>query len=136
LINFGGHRSRISCEEPTMVRQGDCESPAASPYETHTQEVILADDVSKARAEAQFRKAQQAKDGKAAMAEYEARAAAVRANTERLRALRLARDAAAAKTAPTAAPATRSKPARRKVATPSAKLSDWLDTQQASGRKT
>jgi hypothetical protein len=59
------------------------------------QEVSLADDVSKARAEAQFRKAQQAKDGRAAMAEYEARAAAVRANTQRLRALRLARDAAA-----------------------------------------
>jgi hypothetical protein len=95
----------------------------------------LADDVSKARAEAQFRKAQQAKDGKAAMAEYEAKAAAVRANTERLRALRLARDAAAAKAAPTAAPAARSKPAR-KAKSPPGKLSDWLETRQTSGHKT
>ena len=71
---------------------------------TISKEVALADDVSKLRAEAQFRKAQQAKDGKAAMAEYEANAAAVRANTERLRALRLAREAAAENAAPTAAP--------------------------------
>jgi hypothetical protein len=95
----------------------------------------LADDVSKARAEAQFRKAQQAKDGKAAMAEYEAKAAAVRANTERLRALRLARDAAAAKAAPTAAPAARSKPPR-KAKSPPGKLSDWLEIRQTSGHKT
>jgi hypothetical protein len=91
--------------------------------------------VSKAKAEAQFRKAQQAKDGRAAMAEYEAKAAAVRANTERLRALRIARDAAAAKVVPAAAPVARSKPAR-KAKGPSGKLSDWLDAQQNSGRKT
>ena len=71
----------------------------------------MADDVSKARAEAQFRKAQQAKDGRAAMAEYEARAAAVRANTQRLRALRLARDAAAT---PVANPSPRRLKAARK----------------------
>jgi hypothetical protein len=100
-----------------------------------SQEVILTDDVSKAKAEAQFRKAQQAKDGKAAMAEYEAKVAAMRTNTERLRALRLARDAAAAKAAPTAAPTARSKPARQ-VKRPPGKLSDWLETQQSSGRKT
>ena len=95
----------------------------------------MADDVSKLRAEAQFRKAQQAKDGKAAMAEYEANAAAVRANTQRLRALRLARDATAAKVAPTAVPASKAKPAR-KAKSPPGKLSDWLQDQQNSGRKT
>jgi hypothetical protein len=72
----------------------------------------LTDDVSKARAEAQFRKAQQAKDGRAAMAEYEAHAAAVRVNTARLRELRLARDAAAAKAAPPTPPVN-SKSARK-----------------------
>ena len=93
----------------------------------------MADDVSKAKAEAQFRKAQQAKDGKAAMAEYEANAAAVRANTQRLRALRIARDAVAEKAAP--AVASKSKPAK-KAKNPPGKLSDWLDSQQSSGRKT
>jgi hypothetical protein len=93
----------------------------------------LADDVSKAKAEAQFRKAQQAKDGKAAMAEYEANAAAVRANTQRLRALRIARDAVAEKAAPTVT--AKSKPAK-KAKNPPGKLSDWLDSQQSSGRKT
>jgi hypothetical protein len=97
----------------------------------------LTDDVSKLRAEAQFRKAQQARDGKAAMAEYEANAAAVRANTERLRALRLARDAAAA-AAPAAAtkPKPASKPTARKTKRAPGKLSDWLESEQSSGRKT
>ena len=102
----------------------------------------MADDVSKLKAEAQFRKAQQAKDGKAAMAEYEANAAAVRVNTERLRALRLARQAADADAAKSAPPAAaKSKPAKKAKSTaakPSepGKLSDWLDNQQSSGRKT
>lgn len=96
----------------------------------------MADDLSKQKAEAQFRKAQQAKDGKAAMAEYEANAAAVRANTERLRALRLARQAAddaAAKSAPPPAPKSKS---AKKAKAPAGKLSDWLETEQTSGRKT
>jgi hypothetical protein len=127
-------KSRLSLPETHPSFVDDCESPAASPYEQISKEVALADDVSKLRAEAQFRKAQQAKDGKAAMAEYEANAAAVRANTQRLRALRLARDAAAAKIAPTAAPVTK-KPAR-KAKSASGKLSDWLQDQHNSGRKT
>jgi hypothetical protein len=94
----------------------------------------LADDLSKQKAEAQFRKAQQAKDGKAAMAEYEANAAAVRANTERLRALRLAREAADAAAAKSAPPP-KSKSAKKAKA-PAGKLSDWLETEQTSGRKT
>ena len=48
------------------------------------------------RANAQFSKLQRAADGKKAMSEYEAEAAAVRVKTERLRAQRLARDAAIA----------------------------------------
>jgi hypothetical protein len=64
----------------------------------------------KARAEASFkRKEQQAREGKQAMAEYEAAGKAMREKTARLKALRLAKEAAdreAAKNAPkTKAPA-------------------------------
>jgi hypothetical protein len=53
-------------------------------------------DAPRARAEAQFKKReQQAREGEQARAEYEAAQRAVRENTARLRALRLARDAAA-----------------------------------------
>lgn len=46
------------------------------------------------RAEANFKKEQKAREGMKAMAEYEAARAAVRAKTARLRALRLAKEAA------------------------------------------
>ena len=49
----------------------------------------------KYEAGAQFAKAQRANDAKKATSEYETAAKALRAKTERLRALRLARDAAA-----------------------------------------
>jgi hypothetical protein len=50
-----------------------------------------------AKAEESFkRKAEQARDGKAAMMEYEASVHATRAKTEKLRALRLAKEAAEA----------------------------------------
>jgi len=48
----------------------------------------------RSRAEATFKKEERAKDGAKAMAEYLANARAVRANTERLKALRLAKEAA------------------------------------------
>ena len=47
-----------------------------------------------ARAEAHFRKERQLQEGEKAMAEYRAAQEAMRAKTARLRALRLARDAA------------------------------------------
>jgi hypothetical protein len=53
-----------------------------------------------ARAEALFKKAERLRDGQQAMAEYEAAQRAVRERTARLRALRLARDAAAKPNAP------------------------------------
>lgn len=88
-------------------------------------------DSRKHRAEAQFRKTQRAEDGKKAMSEYEAEAAAVRAKTARLRELRLERDAAQA--AAPAAPAPARKRAKKAKPAPGA-LSDWLKNQQASGR--
>jgi hypothetical protein len=53
------------------------------------------------RAEALFKKEQQMREGQQAMAEYQAKLDAMRKNTARLRALRLARDAANKKMPPT-----------------------------------
>jgi hypothetical protein len=110
----------------------------------------LADEPNKVRAEI---RARQAEDGKKAMAEYEASAAATRVKTEKLRALRLAKEAAdlaapkppaktkaksgtktAAKSAAAKSGAT--KPTKKKKAAPDGKLSDWLDGQADSGRNT
>ena len=51
-------------------------------------------DEAGARAEASFRKEERAKDGGMAMTEYQANIQLVREKTERLRALRLAKEAA------------------------------------------
>jgi hypothetical protein len=77
----------------------------------------------------QLAKLQRAEDAKKATSEYESSAAAVRAKTERLKALRLARDAAA----PQPAPAASKRKAKKKVAAGS--LSDWLDSQASEGRR-
>lgn len=66
-------------------------------------EAALADDAKTTAANKQFKKARQAEEGKRAMLDYESTAAANRAKTARLKALRLARDAeeqAAAEAAP------------------------------------
>ena len=70
------------------------------------------------RSDAQLKKLQRAEDGRKAMAEYEAEQAAVRAKTERLRALRLAREAeqATAKSEPRQAVRKKAGPARKKKA--------------------
>jgi hypothetical protein len=88
-------------------------------------------------------RARQAEDGKKAMAEYEASAAATRAKTEKLRALRLAKEAAE-EAAPKPAPKTKAKSGaksgtkatKKKKAAPDGKLSDWLEDQSNSGRST
>jgi hypothetical protein len=99
----------------------------------------LADEPNKMRAEI---RARQAEDGKKAMAEYEASAAATRAKTEKLKALRLAKEAAeAAAPKPPAKTKAKAKPgaksvAKKKKAAPEGKLSDWLEDQGNSGRRT
>jgi hypothetical protein len=93
--------------------------------------MTLAEHSKKDTANAEFKKAQRAEDGKSAMAEYEAQAAAQREKTARLRALRLARDAAMPVPPPKAA-AKKKSPKSGKGS--SGKLSDWLDDQQKSGR--
>ncbi len=98
----------------------------------------MADEPNKMRAEI---RARQAEDGKKAMAEYEASAAATRAKTEKLKALRLAKEAAeAAAPKPPAKAKAKAKPGvkstKKKKAAPEGKLSDWLEDQSNSGRST
>jgi len=57
----------------------------------------------RSRAEANFKKEERAKDGAKAMLEYQANTRAIREKTERLRALRLAKEAADSKPASKAA---------------------------------
>jgi hypothetical protein len=93
------------------------------------------DDTSgKNEANAQSAKTQRLDDAKQAMADYEASAAAIRAKTERLRALRLARDAASPPP-----PVKKRKAAAAKKGGSSGKssanLADWLDEQSKQGRR-
>jgi hypothetical protein len=90
----------------------------------------MADKSKKDEAQAQFAKVQRAEDAKRAMSDYEAAAAAMRAKTERLRALRLARDAAAPQSAP-AAP--KAKASKKKA--PTSTLSEWLENERKAGRR-
>lgn len=92
----------------------------------------MAERSKKDEAQAQFDKVQRANDAKKAMADYEAEAAAMRAKTARLRALRLARDAELAAAAPAAAP--KKKPAPKKNAATST-LSEWLESETNAGRR-
>jgi hypothetical protein len=82
----------------------------------------------KHEANAQFAKLQRAQDAKQAMTDYESTAAALRAKTERLKALRLQRDAAA----PVPEPAAPKRKTKKKGN--GASLSDWLDGQAKEGR--
>jgi hypothetical protein len=91
----------------------------------------MADSSKKNVANAQFAKTQRANDAKQAAAEYEVAAVAVRLKTERLKALRLARDAAAPPKAPAA-------PKRKSAASKKAKsgnLAEWLDKEAKEGRR-
>jgi hypothetical protein len=80
-------------------------------------------------ANAQFKKTQRDHDARKAAAEYEADAVAVRAKTERLRALRLARDAAAPP------PAAKKAKAVKKSKAKTSSLSDWLDGEKKDGQR-
>ena len=73
----------------------------------------MASDQDRQRAEKRFKQEERAKDGRKAMTEYEVQALAVRAKTERLKALRLAKEAQAQTEEPPAKP-TKRRPASRK----------------------
>lgn len=87
----------------------------------------MAEKSSKHEAGAQFAKLQRANDAKKAASEYESAAAALRTKTARLKALRLARDAAA----PPPQPAPKRKAKKKSTSS----LSDWLDGQAKEGRR-
>ena len=90
-------------------------------------------DRAQARADKVARAAQDARSGKA---ERDATAKSVLDNMAKLKALRLAREAAEPKRAPAAKTARKSSPtAKRKDEKPVA-LSDWLASQQSGGRRT
>ena len=82
-------------------------------------------------AQAEFKKALRDQDAKKALSEYDAEGAALRAKTERLRALRLARDAAA----PAPEPAAKKTKAAKKKKVASGSLSEWLDGEKNEGRR-
>jgi hypothetical protein len=84
---------------------------------------------SKHEAGAQFGKMQRAAIAKKGPSDYETRAEALRAKMEKLKALRLARDAAN----PPAPAAPKKRKAKSKG--PSGSLSDWLDGQAKEGRR-
>jgi hypothetical protein len=81
-----------------------------------------------------LRKLQQAEDAKKARAEYEAAAKAQDANTARLRALRLEREAAAGPVAPKKAGAAGKRKGAKAAKTSTGTLSQWLQDQKGSGR--
>ncbi len=85
------------------------------------------------RADARFNKARAGNDAKAGRAGHDATTKAVLDNMARLKALRLAREAAEPPRAPAAkkASAKSKKPAEKTPA-----LSDWLAGQQSGGRRT
>jgi len=91
------------------------------------EELMLTDHMKIHRSDAQLKKMQRAEDGRKAMIEYEAERAAVRAKTERLRVLRLAREAeleAAAEAAP-----------RKAVAVPQKKVAAAPKKKAVSAKK-
>jgi hypothetical protein len=87
----------------------------------------MAEKSNKHEAAAQFAKIQRANDAKSATVEYETAAAATRAKTERLKALRLARDAAAPPPVPAA-------PKRKGKKKSSDTLAAFLDGAAKEGR--
>jgi hypothetical protein len=89
----------------------DCALPAQKEKTLATRASEARSTENKARAEASFKKEERAKEGAKAMMEYQANGRVVREQMARLKALRLAKEAAAA-TAPAGPP----EPAKKKVA--------------------
>jgi hypothetical protein len=102
----------------------------------------MANNSKKDEAQSQFKKVQRAEDGKKAMSEYESERVAVLAKTARLKALRLARDAAEQAAPKVVAPvkkkagkATKTTKASKSAKSSTATLSEWLKDQQGGGRR-
>lgn len=94
-------------------------------------EISLSDNAKTDRANAQFAKLQKVEEGKKATSEYESERMAVLAKTERLKALRLARDAAQ-QNEPAPAPVAKTPRGKKKIAK---SLAGFLNDQNGSGRR-
>lgn len=92
----------------------------------------MADRLKKNESLLALQRAQREADGKKAAAEYEQEAIALRARTEKLRALRLAKEEADRAAAPPK-PAAKKKTSRKAEA-PAGTLSDWMKDQKDTGR--
>jgi hypothetical protein len=89
------------------------------------------------RAQARFDKAAKAvQDAKSGKAERDAAAKAVLDNMAKLKALRLAREAAEPKSAPAAKAAKKGRSSTKQPDEKPVALSDWLASQQNGGRRT
>ncbi len=84
-------------------------------------------------AQAGFNKLLKDQGGKKTMSNYETEAAAIRAKTMRLQALRLARDATEGKAPPQQVASPRNKSAAKQAKKPTGTLSDWLKDREGSG---
>jgi hypothetical protein len=87
----------LNSRESTYIRGvAVCPIDFAPPSQIAKRETTLTtkSDEARARAEASFKKEERAKEGAKAMMEYQANSQKVREKTERLRALRLAKEAA------------------------------------------
>jgi hypothetical protein len=93
----------------------------------------MVDKSKKHDANVQFAKLQRAEDAKKAASEYETAATALRAKTERLKALRLARDAEQAAAPKPSIPAKKAVAKKKKASAGS--LSDWLNGEAKEGRR-
>lgn len=80
--------------------------------------------------------AKAAADAKSAKTERDAASKAVLDNMARLKALRLAREAAEPKRAPATKAARKSSPDAKRTNEKPVALSDWLASQQSGGRRT
>lgn len=95
-----------------------------------TVEIALTDSSKEHRIPAQLKKAQRREDRSKPLMDYEVEAAAIRAKTERLKALRMARDAAAT---PAAAGSSRTKKPTRTKGKTNGTLAEWLSDRQKDG---
>ena len=94
------------------------------------------DKSNKHGASAQFAKMRRANGASTDASEYETTVEALRDKSAKLKALRLARDAAAPPAAPKRKAASKTKgKSKANGKTPSGSLSDWLDGQSKEGRR-
>jgi hypothetical protein len=95
------------------MREADCAFPAQQEKTLATRASEARATETKTRAEASFKKEERAKEGAKAMLEYQASGRAIREQMARLKALRLAKEAADAAAPPAPQPEKKARRAKR-----------------------